>query len=310
MLVAAMIQVFVNSVIYDYWGMASFGQRRMCSSTVPVIVGLAIVLRSLHLVVRRLSVRWKHGIAIAVLGYFLVWNMNWVGQLRHAKSAGRGPAPLCCGDVPGPLAWLARPIHRAIGNPFAFPASALYSWKHDVDLARWDKIVGDYPLQPPPLGYNDGSYRKVTTNWWPSDDFLIEGWAKGQAAGGKKWRWTTQRSARFLIPILLPEPHQITAPVAANVGPGQTAEVVVRVDGDEVARAQVGPAWTTITFLTPGDSVGEREITFEAAPVPYQIGAEPGAVAGTVPVPPVKPAGVPVGVAVGPLHLALPPLGT
>ena len=41
-LIAALaLQVYLNAIILDWWAQASFGQRRLCSMTMPLVVGLA-----------------------------------------------------------------------------------------------------------------------------------------------------------------------------------------------------------------------------------------------------------------------------
>ena len=297
-------QVYINAVTYEWWSAASFGQRRMASMSLPLVVGLAALLRGAHLLVGARLPRWaKQGIAIAVLGYFVAWNLAWVGALSRARPAGRDNKPTCCGDVPAPLSWIARPVYAAIGNPFQLPASAWFALAHGVGLQRWDVAVGSYALVPGVLGYEDGSYRRATGTWNLTNaggaPYLLEGWGPPQAQG-RSWRWTTARAARALLPLLMPEPHRITIPLAANAAPGELVEVLVRCNGAEVGRLPVGSSWTSITFDTDG-TIGHNVITLEAEVRPYRASAGPDA-----PGPP--PRAVPVGVAVGPWHVALPPL--
>lgn len=314
LLAAVAIQVYVNAVTYEWWSGASFGQRRMCSSTLPHVVGLATLLRALHLAVRRIGVRGKHVIAIAVLGWFVVWNMAWVGTLRHGHTAGRERS-MCCDGIPGPMRAIAEPIYRRIGNPFALPASALYAVEHGVGLDRWDKAVGTYALVPPVLGYIDGSYRKVSETWDEAGgggaSWLLDGWSKPQAVAKRKWRWTTASSATMLLPLLMPEPHRITMPIAANAAPGTTVAVTVKVNGEAVAHADVGPTWQTVVFDTDG-TVGDNEIEIDAEVAPYRIVAPPSPLTTShtptvsTDFPTAPPNSIAVGVAIGPFRVALP----
>jgi hypothetical protein len=201
--------------------------------------------------------------------------------------------------MPAWLAVPARPVYAAIGNPFELPASAYFAVRYDVSLQRWDVANGQYALVPGVLGYIDGSYRRETATWnwtatggWP---WLLSGWdATAQKDGSRTFRWTTQQVAEGLLPTLMPEPHRVTMPIAANVAAGQTVEVVVRCNGAEVARTQVGPTWTSVTFDTDG-TLGDNVIAIEAAPRPYAHG------------PPAPKDGAEVAVAVGPLRVTLPP---
>ena len=182
-------QGYINSVALGWWSTASFGQRRMCSVTLVVVIGLGVLLRACHLAVAR---RWPRrragalqlGLGIAVLGYFVTWNLNWVGALRHGASAERDYLPTCCDDLPSPLAMIARPIYRVLGNPFQLPPSAWFAIQHGVGLDRWDHAVGMYPFVPPVLGHQDGSYRRVQATWKLTCErgapWLIEGFGPPQ----------------------------------------------------------------------------------------------------------------------------------
>lgn len=298
LLAAIAIQVYINAVTYEWWSGASFGQRRLCSVSLPLVVGLGALLRAAHLWLRtRYDRAIQLGLAVAVLGYLVSWNLSWVYDLRHGATAGRDNDPTCC-DVRAPMSWIARPIYRAIGNPFELPASAWFAIRHGVDLRRWDEVNGHYPLVPGVLGYEDGSYRNARAIWdfVPADaaPYLLGGFGPPEHDGPRKYRWTVGERAAMFLPQLMPEPHQVTMPIAANAAPGETVTVVVRFDGDEVARASVGPQWTSITFDT-SSAIGERTLSIEATPRPYRGGPK-ATVTG------------PVGVAVGPLTLGLPPL--
>nr|HEX4318346.1 hypothetical protein [Kofleriaceae bacterium] len=297
------LQVYVNAVTFEWWSAASFGQRRMASSTLPLVIGLGVLLAAAGHVARRVAPRvptWAvHAIAVVGLGYFVAWNLVEVSWLRGGRAAGHDRGPTCCDDMPAWLAVPARPVYAAIGNPFELPASAYFAVRYDVSLQRWDVANGQYALVPGVLGYIDGSYRRETATWnwtatggWP---WLLSGWdATAQKDGSRTFRWTTQQVAEGLLPTLMPEPHRVTMPIAANVAAGQTVEVVVRCNGAEVARTQVGPTWTSVTFDTDG-TLGDNVIAIEAAPRPYAHG------------PPAPKDGAEVAVAVGPLRVTLPP---
>jgi hypothetical protein len=296
LLASIAFQVYVNAVTYEWWSAASFGQRRMCSVTLPLVVGLALLVRWTSLRIgRRLPGVAKQAIGIAVLGYLVAWNLNWVGRLTGGRAAGRDNVATCCSDVPAPLSWIARPIYAVIGNPFELPASAWFALEHGVELQRWDTAVGNYALVPGVLGYNDGSYRNVTATWNALDDrYLLRGWGEQRREAGRSFRWTTSDTASLLVPLLMPEPHRITLPIRANVGSGERLYVQIACNDRVVAETFVGAEWTTVTFDTDG-MVGENEVTIIAQVRPARV----------TPAPQV-PAGVAIGVAIGPLRVALP----
>ena len=298
------VQIYVNAVTYEWWSGASFGQRRMCSVTLPVLVGLAVLLRWTGVRIgTRSPALAKHALAVLVLGYLIAWNLVWVGKLTRGKPAGRDNKPSCCADIPAPLSWIARPVYDVVGNPFALPASAYFSLRHGVDLKRWDAAVGNYALVPGVLGYADGSYRRAAAIWNALDDrYVIGGLGPVQREGARTWRWTTAPEATLLVPLLMPEPHRISIPIAANVPAGGRTSVQVRCNGKLVAEAPVGAEWTSVAFDTDG-SLGENEITIAAEVAPSRAGEAraPGAAG-----PPAPPDRGPVGVAIGPFRVALP----
>jgi hypothetical protein len=192
-----------------------------------------------------------------------------------------------------------------VGNPFELPASALFAIRHGVELKRWDVAVGSYALVPGVLGYQDGSYKRATGTWNQAGPggapYLLDGWGPPQTEAGRPprpFRWTTAERAEMLLPLLMPEPHRITMPIAANVPPGEQLDVEILCNGELVSRTSVGGAWTTITFDTDGE-IGSNVIALLTKVAPYRLPA------GGSPAPPAKP--LAIGVAVGPLRVALPP---
>ncbi|MBS1120955.1 MAG: hypothetical protein H6Q90_3183 [Deltaproteobacteria bacterium] len=292
LLASIAFQVYVNAVTYEWWSAASFGQRRMCSVTLPLVVGLAILVRWTGLRIgARIPFIAKQAIAIGGLGYLVAWNLAWVGQLTSARSAGRDNLATCCSDVPAPLSWIARPVYAVIGNPFEFPANAWFAVRHGVELQRWDTAVGNYALVPGVLGYNDGSYRKATATWNALDErYLLGGWSAQQREAGRSFRWTVSDTASLLVPLLMPEPHRMTMPIRANAAPGERLYVQIACNDRVVAETFVGAEWTTVAFETDG-RIGENEVTIVANVRPARMASGPK---------------VPVGVAIGPVRVSLP----
>jgi len=35
-------------------------------------------------------------------------------------------------------------VYDRVGNPFEFPANAIFALRHDVEIQRWDRAVGNY----------------------------------------------------------------------------------------------------------------------------------------------------------------------
>lgn len=260
---ATAIQVYSNAVVFDWWGSASFGQRRLCSMTIVIVVGLAVLLRAAAVLLRRIPPSVRRALAIAGLGYFVAWNAQWTGRLRNAAPAGRDNRPTCCADVPAPLAWLAKPIYRAVGNPFEFPANALFAWRYGVGMRRWDVAAGNYALVPGFMDYWDGSYKRATATWNLTDAsgarFLLDGWGKPQR-DVKTFRWTTAPRAEALVPLLVDDLHYIDIPLRAQTGP---LAVTIRWNDRVVASIALTETWQTVTIETD-HTVGENVLAIES----------------------------------------------
>ncbi|MBK9030798.1 MAG: hypothetical protein IPL61_05565 [Myxococcales bacterium] len=293
LLAALALQVYLNSIILDWWAQASFGQRRLCSMTMPLVVGLATWLHLGATLVRRL--RWPralaHGAVVVGVGWFVWWNLALVWPLHGGRPAQYGTGPSCCRRVPRPLRTIATPVYRAVGNPFALPATAWFAWRHDVPLQTWDRVVGAYPWVPG-LEYTRATLHGQAETWRigspRQDEFAIHGFAPGQAAFGGV-RWTIAPRATFLVPNIIPEPLVVSLWLKPNLAPGAaTKAVIVRWNGRVVADRSLEQA-TNLTWTIAGD-VGINELTIEAAIDPPSAEATAYAATG------------PVGVAVGELR--------
>jgi hypothetical protein len=263
------VQVYLNSTILDWWAMNSFGQRRMCSMTLPLVVGLAaLVWRAGQ--IRRIP-RWAgHALAIAVLGSMVAWNVWRVRALRGGHAPSGELEPACCGRAPGPLRGAIRAIYDLVGDPFEFPANALYAWHHGVDLRRWDTSVGYYPLVPPARTLTDGTMQYEHGAWrigYPkAEPYLVGDWGDPEGdASGNSFRWTRAASVRAIVPNLMPEPQRYTL----HVAPGGSQEVTLRWDGEVVAHQTLAGGWNWVTFQLDAPSVGDHDLDIETVPAPF-----------------------------------------
>jgi hypothetical protein len=308
LIAAVVVQVYLNSVIMDYWGQASFGSRRLCDVTLPVLVGLAALLFNLG----RLVTRWRrvprlawHGLAIVVLGTMVWWNLGRVWRLHGGKPAPTLHAPTCCESVPRPLRGVARSIYEVVGNPFELPASAVFALWHDTSLKRWDQAVGDYPIILDGGRLADNTWRQQTGRWnlagGGGTPYLLEGFGPTQTAA-RPFRWTTAPRARALVPNLVPAAQRFSVWLA----PGGDRHVRLRYEGTVVADVDLVPGWQRVSFEIAAPPVGSNELWIETAPAPLPpdpgAGAAAGATAGALPP---LPRGGPVGVAVGVVEVAI-----
>jgi hypothetical protein len=267
---AVAIEVYLNSTILDWWGMASFGQRRLCSVTFVLVVGLAALLWRAG----RLVARWPriprvvwHALALAVLAPMVAWNLWRVRELRGGRSAPTDVEPTCCDRVPIVVRDTFAAIYGRIGNPFEFPANLMFALRHDVEIQRWDIAVGYYALVPPPstlvddtLWYQRGGWR---IGYPRAEPYLVGGWTESYP-GERPYRWTTTRVATVLVPNLMPYSQNLTLYLA----PGASRDVVVRWDHEVVARTTLHSGWNPVGFYVKDMAVGEHELSIESVLAP------------------------------------------
>ena len=279
---ALMVQVYLNSCIYNWWCDASFGNRRLCSVTLIVVVGLAALLRAGARVAARVKLpRWgRFAVAGCVLGWFVVWNCSQALALRHGRAAGHYLGQVLWPGVSPLQRAVAEPVERVMGNPFALPASAWFAERYGVPLERWDELAGFYWYEPG-LDLIDGGYRKHRGRFPISGRDVAAGLGPRRKIGGRKARVMTGERARVLVPLIQADRYRISVPVARVAGAGPAARVAgavpaVRVagvgpavtvsarwNGERVAGAVRGPGWGRLTFVVHG-RVGINLLEIEA----------------------------------------------
>jgi hypothetical protein len=292
LLATVALQVYLNSCIMDWWGMAAWGQRRLCSVTLPLVVGLTALLWRVGTFTRRWPLAARHAIAILVLGTFAAWNVRAIRRFRAGKAAPADMELVCCERVPEALRPAARWIYDRVGDPFEFPASAVFALRHGVTLQRWDQAVGNYPVIPPANALYDGTLWQQKGSWRlghpGSEPYLLGGWSPSRQAD-RPLRWTTTPHVLALVPNLMPYHQRITVWLA----PCATSTVAVHWDGELIAEQTLTAGWNAVTFERAHVSVGEHELTLDAP------------VATCTTAPPWPQPRVPVGVAVGSVDVEL-----
>jgi hypothetical protein len=264
---AIAIQVYLNSTILDWWGSSSFGQRRLCNVTLPIVVGLAaLIWRIARLVTRYWRVpHWLlHAVVIVTLGPCVATNYVHLSELKGGKGADSELLLTCCGNVPKPLRSTAQHIFDRVGNPFTFPANLIFALRHDVPIQRWDQTIGEYPMMP---GMSDvrgdllwqqrGIWRLGSPNRKP---FLVSGWSAPFVFKDRLYRITTARSATALVPNLMPYGQRIHLWLA----PAGATQVRVRWNGDLIVDVPLPPGWSRISFVLPDIALHTNELTIES----------------------------------------------
>ncbi len=266
LLAAVLLQVYLDSIVLDWWSGSSFGQRRLCNVTLPVILGLACLLWRAG----RFASRFKRPpraawivVGACLLALPVAANLVRVQRLRAGKAAPDALAPTCCDTVWTPLRPTVQWFYDRIGNPFELPASLYFAWRHDVPLARWDQIVGTYPVQPSLADLKDDARFYATKGKWNPAKvgaFLVGGWSAVQHADGKTFRTTTSPDATVLVPNLMPESARVTIAVAS----AGASKLDVRWNGEVVATTALSATWSTVSFERHPMELHTNELSFDA----------------------------------------------
>ena len=249
LIAAVFIQIYLNSTILDWWGGAAFGQRRMTNVTLPLVVGLAVLL---HYCGRLRVPRWfKHAFAVGVFGGLVAWNLAKVRKYRSGKAA---PAELTPANPPERFRWL----YDHFGDPFEFPANAIFALRHDVPLKRWDETIGNYPLVPALDSLLSERLWEQQGGWsiGSGNDPYIAGGFGPVVRDGHPHRVTTAEWGTALVPNLMPYGQRLTLWLAADTAHHAT----VRWNGEVVKEVEVA-SWAPVSFDLPDIALHTNELS-------------------------------------------------
>ena len=261
-LVAIAVQVYFNSCVYDWWSGSSFGQRRMCNVTLPLVVGLAALVWRCNTLARRVPIAARHVVALVVLVPFVAYNIDRAYALRGGKPAPAELSPSCCGNVPAPVRGVAQAVYDSVGNPFQFPASWIFALRHGVSVRRWDHVVGTYPMFPPSHQLDDASLPRhratIPLGTRASDPLIVRGLSAPVTGGPRPFRWTIAPVATVFVPNNFPYGQRLTL----MLGPGPARAATVRWNGDPVATVTLTD-WTPVTIDLPDIGLHTNELSIE-----------------------------------------------
>lgn len=299
LVLALAVQVYLNSTIFDYWGQASFGARRLCSMTLPVVIGFAALVWRCG----RLALRWPrvpravwHAVAVVVIAPFVAWNLDRVFLLGGGKAAPDGLAPTCCDRAPRwtrpTLSW----FYDRIGNPFELPASAIFALRHDVEIQRWDRAVGNYAVMPNFEQLSTKKLANVGGRWrigYPGSEPYLIGRFTGPRDGDRWFRWTLDEKVRVLVPNIVPNDQHVTI----HLAPAGARRVKLSWNDQVVFDGELKDGWNEIGFTLFSPAVGEHELAIESPLAVYTPPPNPAK--------PIKATELPVGVAVHSIDLRI-----
>ena len=173
------------------------------------------------------------GVGVAALaGALVVGNLFFMWDVR----AGRLPSGQ--GITFGQM---MNTVYTRLGNPFSFPANALYAWRHGTSLVQYDEL-------------GRRSYRYVSIDLGEEDDeaFLTSGWSERERDPGLSFRWAVTTESNLVVPLMergsyllefradpfryegAPQPR---VTISVNGAAARVSHVLQTLDGPQVRRS-------------------------------------------------------------------------
>jgi hypothetical protein len=233
-LAIALLMVYLNASVEDWWGGAGFGGRRFDSLVPLFVLGLSALFTS----VRGLVARRPALVTSAIFAALLLWNLTFmnlavVGRFRIGQ-------PLAFASVAGDQAAVA---HRWFGHPFSWPVNLAFSARYGVEPWRYDtlgpgRFLGD-PSRP---------YGRIDVGTADAP-FLRNGWHAPEQDVVRSFRWA-EREAGVLIPLDHPAALRLQIAIQPFGYPGAPPQhVTVVVNGHSHPQAAVPPGWNTLEAI-------------------------------------------------------------
>jgi hypothetical protein len=219
------LMTYVNLCVGDWWGGASFSNRRF-DSLLPILAfGLAASIDWLLGLARR---RPSLALGLAVIP-FATWNLALSEQVRRGLVE-----PGTVASFPRLAGGAAAVLSDALGFPTTWPASWLFAWRHNLSPGRYDTLVGTY------LFYRQNSLGPRLDLEKPSVTPMLDGvWGPVETVDGVAARCAFRR-ARVFAPLDVPEALEIRFRAASK---GVATEAAVFVNGRALGRFPAGPVW-------------------------------------------------------------------
>ena len=242
--------VYVNSLMQDWWGASSFGQRRLLGFTVLFAFGLAEVFA--------LAARRPMLPIFAFVAALSLWNLNleWIfnSQFLGSKDEALALETVSAMEVRGVMRDVMRWETRLPDRVFYF----LYDNLRGVWLDEGSRSLGgvlhlgDETLGPPLLG---------------------EGWYKprveGDTAGASKVRESRGPRSCLRVPIRTPSDFEVFVRARAAL-PALPVTVSLKVNGAVVGEIPVAAEWREASVFVPAAhwraGFNEVDLVYSATP--------------------------------------------
>jgi hypothetical protein len=192
---------YVNFCVGDYWGGASFSNRRFDSLLPVFALGFAAGIEALLCSLRR---RPALGLGALTLP-LLVWGILTASESRSDPAASV--------SLPRLVRAAGSRLAERVGSPRAWPANWIFAWRHAVPAQQYDLLVGRY------LFYRQGNLDGVLDlGSAEAAPLLAEGWSASLMRQGESGRVLASR-ARVFAPLDVPAALRIELHVLPGPDP-------------------------------------------------------------------------------------------
>ena len=165
-------QIYINGATDDWWGGSAFGARRFASCGLLFVLGLGALITWLQA---------RPFVAVtAVIGPLVALNVVLVAGVMN----GRLPS--------GEGITFDRMIER-LGNPFAFPANAVFVWRHGGSVVTYDQ-----------LGQRLFDNLRIDVGGPEDERFLGTGWSGREQNEVISFRWAQNLESVVIVPLAGP----------------------------------------------------------------------------------------------------------
>jgi hypothetical protein len=228
-------QVYVNGAVTTWWGGSAFGGRRFDGCAMLFALGLAALIRWCQ---QRPAILWSSVLGVLLFGNLLLMQAVYTGRLPMGEG-------ISVERFVGATA-------ARIGNPFSFPANAIFAWRHGTTPLAYD-ILGLQLFNNAPIDVGG-----------PGDErFLISGWSGPEQEHDVTFRWATGLQSSVAVALMGPrfiqpdQPQQLADYIlrlraAPFVFPGSPPQAVdVDVNGKPAGRQVLEPGFRTYEVYVP-----------------------------------------------------------
>jgi hypothetical protein len=169
-------QVFINGAVTTWWGGTAFGGRRFDGTILLFVLGLASLMEWTR---RRPVVLWAAPIGVAVVMNALFMRDVRLGRVAMDEAVG--------------IERVVRATVDRIGNPFSFPANAIFSAETGLDPASYDR-----------LGVRRYNNVRIDVGGAGDTEFLARGWADPERNDQMSFRWAIGRESTMGVALMGP----------------------------------------------------------------------------------------------------------